>query len=129
MGMIRRQTADSIKRYVASFLSSTCVIRRSIERRDQHGAVSKESITIGESIPCRIITQRGGGAANAMRIGNRETLVDMYRVVLPLDVDIKQDDQIVIDGAYYQVASIDDKLTDRVFKAVMLIRERDRNLG
>lgn len=124
-----RTTLTAIQRYVARFLKSECTITRAVVGKDVHGSPTKTYDPVASNVPCRVITQRGTASAQAMRIGARETLVDMYRLIVSTDTDVRQDDQIIVGDATYEVASIDDKLTDRVFKGVVLTRERSRNAG
>lgn len=127
--MMRGSVKSALERYVSMFLKDTCTIRRKTDARDQHGATIPNAVTETPGVACRVITSKGGQQAQAARIGNRESMVDIYRLIVAVGTDIRPNDLIVIDGATYQVAAIDDKLTDKVFIAATLTRERAQNGG
>lgn len=125
--MMRSTTGNAIKRALNVFLTSQCEIRRVGVSRGERGESVKTPYSVASGVPCRIITQKGSAQAKTMRIGNRESMVDIYRVIFRDGVDLRIDDQIVIGAEVYNVSGIEDKLTDSVFVGALVVRERSRN--
>lgn len=115
---------------VNRFLTETCVIERSTQSTDALMDQVDHWSVIEFAAKCRMITVGAGmGGDNLEMIGERDAMLDEYRLALAVGTDILADDRVHCQGKAYEVVNLETDLTDRFFIHAILRLRRGVELG
>src|SRR6056297_1569747 len=109
--MFSSQAIAAARRVVARSLKDTAVIQREVTGLDAYGSPSHELEAVA-SVACRVITAGPGNSGDAATSGDRERLVDEYRVILPWGTALDSGYLVTVGGVRYRVTRGIDQLTD-----------------
>lgn len=123
MPRISARTVAKMRQYVGESLTDACTISREQETRGSMGERLREYALVAVDVPCRVIMQ-GAGARGARAVGASEALVERLRLIVAHDVGIQTDDRVAVNGAVYEVAGLEDGLTDSGFVSAEIVRVR-----
>lgn len=107
-----------------TFLTDTCTVKRSMTAKGDYMEDVESWSAIHEDLPCRLIRSRQPIGDGVEMSGQRQVLEDEYRLAVADDVDIDGNDRITIDGVEYGIVRMDDVMTDKFFKHVILTNRR-----
>jgi len=123
--MLNSQIEGYMRAKVSDMLNDTCTIYQEGTERGETGAPQPTLSTIASSVACRVIkvgTTRGMAAV----MGSREAIQEEYRIIVAYDQALAVNYSITTDSdsATYRVQAIENNLTNRVYRSVIVIRTR-----
>lgn len=120
------RTIKQIKAMVAKFLDQQCELLQQSDTIDDYGNQDYSWSTVAAGVPCRLITDSGQSTTSEVRrVGDQESLVESYRVILPADTDIESDMRVKIGSNEYTVIDVLDSLSNSVNVQVLVTRARN----
>lgn len=99
-------------------MTSTATIQRPGEYVSGPGGSGTFGPNVTVAFTCRLATV---GAGDEAEIAAEPSIVEVVRMVYPLVVDVRQDDEIVVDGRTYAVVAIRPRGT-RAVQGVAVLR-------
>lgn len=103
----------------AAFLTQYCTIERLIPSAGPFDDGGTWAI-VQTGVPCRVVQQEKPASPESSTIAGQETLPEYYILAIPYDQDIQVDYRVVIDQNIFTVIRLEDELTDKVFKQVVI---------
>lgn len=119
------RTLAIIQRNVNEMLVGTCTIERETGTTGTMGEPLHTVEVIATAVPCRVIRSKTPSLGTTEVVGSQEAMVDTYRLICPVGTSFRVDDRVTLsDGSVWQVASMEDKLTDAAFVGAVITRVR-----
>jgi hypothetical protein len=115
----------SMRAAADSLMTDTCTIDVQAEATGDMGEVLYDQYTVvATDVKCRVITVGQRFGTSIVDLGNRETLVEMYRLVCPYDTALAVDQRITLDsdGSQWQVVTLLTERTDSVDAQAVITR-------
>jgi head-tail adaptor len=75
-------------------------------------------------VKCRLVRSKAIQGDSIAEIGEREAITSEYRLAVMIETDVNSDDRIIFHGETFDVVHVDDSLTDKFFKHVIIKRRR-----
>lgn len=118
-----------IRKVAYSFLTDRCdVMQETTSSRGATGEPIKNWMTVAANVPCRIIKPGNTGSATAQALpALQDTLQEVYRVALPVDIPLGVDFRIASGGEEYDVVRIEQSLTDQMTRIAIVSRRNGFN--
>ena len=120
------RTIALVRRNVNEMLTESCTIQRESGSRGTMGEPVHQFENVATAVACRVI--RAGqtqSTSEAGQVGGQEALVEMYRLICPVDTPFTTDDRVVMsDGRVFQVVDVEDGLSDSAFAGAVMVRVR-----
>jgi hypothetical protein len=116
---------NRMRAQAARFLTDSCDIERNFSGKDRFGAVTDGWSLIGSSVVCRVIEPGTTIGSTIIVAADQVATVDEYRLALPKDTDIDEDDRVTVGAVTYQVVRLMTELTDEFFETVVISVLRD----
>ena len=122
----------TLRNKALTFLIDTCTIEAKTQSVDEIGAPVNAWIVVASSVPCRVVMAGRSNANNANLAAMQESMTDTYKLSVPVQNStynwtLAIDQRITINSVIYNVVSIEDGLTDTIFRQAILTRERAGN--
>lgn len=118
--LINSTVLTKLRKQAISTLTETCIIKRKITTRDEFLSQVSGYDQIASEVACRMI---GVGTLTNSTVGlaaNQESLMESYRLIVPVGTDLQADDIVVIGGLTYTVVRLLDNLTDQFFAQALI---------
>lgn len=106
------------------WLKDTCTITYQKPITDKYGAQTKQPVMVAQDVPCRVIEAGGQRGSAIEQAANQETLVEEYRLAVPIDTALDVDQEVAVGSAVYQIVRLDTSMTDKVFRHAIMVRRR-----
>jgi len=114
-----------LRSITAQYLKETCTIQQQANAIDQYGGVdASQWNVVASNVPCRIIMQGGAGNKLPQQVGEQESLIDAYRVIVPIGTGLAPNQRIICNGIIYEVTQLITARTDETDEQAMVIRAR-----
>lgn len=110
--MVSNRTLAMVKRRVNTFLTDTCTILRPSAGFDDYGNSQDGETTVATDVPCRLLPIQERD--NTEMVGGVEAGRVYYRVILPYNTDIKDNDVLEVAGERYEGLQVEEAHTDKV---------------
>jgi hypothetical protein len=122
------RTLAKVQENVGAMLTDTCTIERETTATGDMGQELHESEVVATDVACRLIRAGLKSTGSSNNAGGIESLLDRYRLILPVGTVISTDYQVrMADGTIFQVVDVEAALTDAAFVAAVVVRSRGRN--
>ena len=108
-----------------SLMTDTCTIEVASDAVGEYGEVlSDHYTTVASSVACRVITIGNRFKEKTMRVGERETIEDVYRLVTPYGTALAVDQRVTLysDGSRWQVVDLVTERTDDESAQAVIVR-------
>lgn len=114
-----------LRQVAAQYLKDTCTIQAQAFTRDRYGGVdASQWNVVAENVACRIILQSGSGNNAPQAVGDQESLIDEYRLIVPVGTGLAPNQRVICNGVTYQVTQIITSRTDETDEQAMITRAR-----
>lgn len=122
--VLNSQTLARLRAVVAHYLKETCTIQKLGNMRGQYGEVMADQWeTVASNVPCRIITESVRWVAGEL-VGEQESLVETYRLIVPVGTALAANQRIIISGITYEVVNLVTGRTDETDEQAIITRAR-----
>jgi hypothetical protein len=124
--MITGALLQQMRAATTRFLTDTCTIEARSTGRGEYGEPQQSDWgVVASGVACRVITQRAP-AASSSSVGDRETIVDTYRLVCPTGTALTVDQRVTLTstGAVYHVVDLVTARTDETDTQAVIVRAR-----
>jgi hypothetical protein len=122
------RTLAKVQENVGAMLTDTCTIERETTATGDMGQELHENEVVATDVACRLIRAGLKSTGSSNNAGGIESLLDRYRLILPVGTVISTDYQVrMADGTIFQVVDVEAALTDAAFVAAVVVRSRGRN--
>lgn len=119
------RTVALMKARIAQTLTDTCTIERETSAVGAMGEPLHMVSAVYSDVACRVIRVGARNDSATADVGSRETIVEEYRLIVPVGTVLGVDDRVTVsDGTAYVITNVEDRLTDGVFVGVVMVRER-----
>lgn len=122
--MISKQVLAIIRARTAQFLTETCLIESEELNTGAFGESLHTRIVVDAEVPCRVIMQSRTSGGTAAQVGNQETVVDTYRLIVPWGTALAVDQVVTVDGVEYQVVALVTERTNETDAQAVITRAR-----
>lgn len=125
--MLSARTVGLVRGRVAQMLTETCTLQRESGATGTMGEpLHDDWLIVAADVPCRVIRvgeqQR---RTSVQQVGAQESMVERYRLICPVGTAFDVDDRVVMsDGRIFQVADVQDGLTDEAYCSALITRVR-----
>ena len=122
--MIHARTQAHIRATALRFLTETCDILSEAHGSGPAGDDVIIETKIGDDVQCRMISAGQANSSASDLLAARETLSDMYTLILPQEQTIDVDHIVIHNDIRYSVVRLETEWTDKPFRKVIVTRKR-----
>lgn len=119
MTRLSSQTLKRIRSTVEAYLVDTCEIESQVYTTGSMGQAMQAWETVASGVRCRVIRAGRQSDGDAEVQVGRETIEQAVRIILPYGTAMAVDYRIVVSGASYQVAGIENTLSQSAYVSVI----------
>lgn len=122
--MLSNQVLAMMRAQTARFLTETCLIEAEELNTGEFGEALHTRTVVAADVPCRVIQSRQGIRPTAAEVGNQESIVDEYRLIVPYGTALAVDQIVTVGAAEYQVVALVTERTDETDAQAVITRAR-----
>lgn len=118
------RTQAHIRATVNRYLTETCTL---IREDTGSGAAGQETIvrtTVGEDVPCRIISGGQSNTSASDLMAAREMLTDLYTLIVGQGVTLDVNYLVIVNDITYSIVRLETAWTDEPFRKAIVTRKR-----
>ncbi|MCZ2097235.1 MAG: DUF6093 family protein [Anaerolineae bacterium] len=110
-----------------SLMTDTCALEARQASTGEYGEPTEEYVLVDAAVPCRVITpaplREAGEATTTLA---RETMLDVYRLIVPHDTALSIDQRVTLasSGEVFLVTDVLTGRTDHTDRQAMIVRAR-----
>ncbi len=123
--MINDVTRAMMRAAAEALMTDTCTLEVGADAIGEYGEVLSEHYTVvASNVPCRVITIGNRFKEKVGRVGEREVVTDIYRLVTPHDTALAVDQRVTLDsdGSRWQVVDLVTERTDDESAQAVIVR-------
>lgn len=127
--LINPTVLAKLRKQAATTLTDTCTIKRKTTTMGEFLSPQAGYQQIATGVQCRVI---GVGTLTNSTVGltaSQESLMESYRLVVPVGTDLQADDMVIINDLAYSVVRLLDNLSDQFFAQALITFKTGVDLG
>lgn len=122
--VLNNQMLARLRQMTAQYLKDTCTIERQTVAYGQYNEIIADQWeTVATDVACRVITEAIRRTSGEL-VGEQETLVETYRVVVPTGTGLAPNQRITVGGLVYEVVRLVTNRTDETDEQAVITRAR-----